>query len=213
MCLTSISLTRSPEPSLIFLSQAKDLGQVWQLGEEAEERPRLPRGVVGINSRRTGRAACVAARPAAGTSAAEVKTARRPGGPRRQRRRRGHGRRGRWPNASEQARGRRRGRRRPRLPYGLGDWRRPRRRRRSPSWRRPPSARRRRRRLQRAWGRQRRLKLVREWVEAQYVSSSAVEDEGALRLADVVPADRLVAELEDELWAVVDLQGLALGLK
>ena len=68
------------------------------------------------------------------------------------------------------------------------------------------------RRRRRIRERQRRLQLVRARIEEQRVAGRRVEREGALRLANVVPPDGLLAELEDEFGAVVDFERLTLRL-
>ena len=58
-----------------------------------------------------------------------------------------------------------------------------------------------------------RLQLVRARIEKERVSGGRVERERALRLAYVVATHGLLAELEDELRTIVDLERLALRLK
>ena len=57
------------------------------------------------------------------------------------------------------------------------------------------------------------LKSVGLEEEVGVRSDGSIEDEGALRLADVVPADGLLAEFGQKMRTVVDLQRLTLSLK
>ena len=57
------------------------------------------------------------------------------------------------------------------------------------------------------------LKSVGLEEEVGVRSDGSIEDEGALRLADVVPADGFLAEFGQKMRTVVDLQRLTLSLK
>lgn len=66
--------------------------------------------------------------------------------------------------------------------------------------------------MRRICERQRRLQLIRARIEEEGVTGWRIERERALRLAYVVAAHGLFAELENEFRTIVDFERLALRL-